>query len=178
MEMTAKKGVSTYRNYAIIRNLPMKTYQPNKSTITREWHLIDAKDQILGRFASKIARTLQGKGKYIYAPHVDCGDYVVIVNAEKIRITGKNKPIQKIDFRHSGYPGGHTITPYKEFLKEKPERAIHLAVSGMLPKNRLRSRQLTRLRIFKGPDHTHGANFPVAKKAVSPKPETQDKKDA
>lgn len=140
-----------------------KTYQPTKQSIERKWHLVDANNQILGRIASNICRKLSGKDKRIFAPHVDCGDFVVVVNAEGIRITGSNKPVQKIDFRHSGYPGGHTITPYKEFLKEKPERAISLAVSGMLPKNKLRRIQMTRLKVYRGSAHPHGAQFPVKK---------------
>lgn len=143
-----------------------KTYQPNSTTIVRRWHLLDAKGQTLGRMACEISKMLTGKSKRVYAPHVDCGDFVVVVNAEGIKITGDNKPVQKIDFRHSGYPGGHTITPYGEFLKKKPARAIELAVSGMLPKNRLRARQMTRLKVYKGDAHPHGAQFPVKKEAA------------
>jgi large subunit ribosomal protein L13 len=137
------------------------TFQSKSSTVRRRWHLIDAKDQVLGRLATKIARHLSGKDKTIYSPHVDCGDFVVVINAEGVRITGNNKPVQKIDFRHSGYPGGHTITPYGEFLRKKPARAIELAVSGMLPKTRLRSRQMAKLRVYKGSQHPHGAQFPI-----------------
>ena len=137
----------------------MKTYQPNKSVIVRRWHLVDAKDQILGRLASRIAMKLMGKHKPVYAPHVDCGDHVVVVNAEGIKITGNSKPTQKIDFRHSGYPGGDTMTPYSEFLKSRPERAISLAVRGMLSKTRLRHRQLTRLKVYRGAFHPHGAQL-------------------
>jgi large subunit ribosomal protein L13 len=115
-----------------------------------------------------------GKGKRDYAPHVDCGDHVVIINAEGIRITGNNKPVQKFDFRHSGYPGGDTLTPYGEFLKSKPERAIHLAVSGMLNKNRLRSRQLARLKVYKGSAHPHGAQFAVKAKPEAAAPAAQE----
>ena len=143
-----------------------KTYQPNAATISRAWLLFDARDKILGRFASEIARVLMGKGKRIFTRSVDCGDNVVVINAEGIRITGNNKPTQKIDFRHSGYAGGDTATPYSEFLKSKPERAIYLAVSGMLAKNRLRPRQLARLKIYKGGTHPHGAHFAVPKVAV------------
>ena len=138
------------------------TFQPKSENIARRWHLVDANGKILGRLAVEVARTLSGKHKRNYAPHVDMGDYVVIVNAGGIRITGNNKPVQKIDFRHSGYPGGHTITPYGEFLKKKPERAIELAVSGMLPKTRLRKRQLARLKVYRSPTHPHGANFAPA----------------
>ncbi len=142
-----------------------KTYQPNQATVERRWHLVDAKNQVLGRLACDISKKLVGKTKIKFAPHVDCGDFVVVINAENIRITGNNKPVQKIDFRHSGYPGGDTITPYGEFLKKKPERAIELAVSGMLPKNKLRDRQMTRLKVYRGIAHPHGAQFPIKKEA-------------
>src|SRR4051794_34643289 len=124
-----------------------KTYTPTRSSVDRRWHLIDAKGQILGRIACEISKILAGKSKRTYTPHVDGGDFVVVVNAEGVRITGTNKPVQKIDFRHSGYPGGDTITPYGEFLRKKPARAIELAVSGMLPKTKLRSRQMARLKV-------------------------------
>lgn len=142
-----------------------KTFQPTNKSINRSWHVLDADGQVLGRFAARAARLLTGKGKRLFAPHVDCGDFVVVINAEGIRITGKSKPVQKIDFRHSGYPGGDTITPYGEFLKKNPQRAIELAVSGMLPKNRLRSRQMTRLKVYKGSQHPHGAQFASAGKS-------------
>ena len=141
----------------------MKTYQPNHASVSRKWHLVDAKDQVLGRLASTVSRTIQGKGKPIFAPHVDCGDFVVVINASQVKIKGSNKPTQKIDFRHSGFPGGDTMTPYGEFLKKKPERAVYLAVSGMLPKTRLRSRQLKRLRVFRETKHPHAAHFAIAK---------------
>lgn len=140
-----------------------RTFQPTDQTISRKWHVMDASNQVLGRFASTIARKLTGKDKRVYAPHVDCGDYVVVVNAKGIRITGNNKPTQKMDFRHSGYPGGDTMTPYSEFLKAKPDRAISLAVSGMLPKTKLRSRQMTRLKVYKEATHPHGAQFAAPK---------------
>ena len=147
----------------------MKTYQPKTHTVIRRWHLIDAKDKVLGRFASEIARTLMGKGKRDFAPHIDCGDHVVVINAESIRITGNNKPVQKIDFRHSGYPGGETVTPYGEFLRTKPERAILLAVSGMLlGKTSFGLASLRGLKVYKGSTHPHGANFAVAKPAAAP----------
>jgi len=150
----------------------MKTFQANSGTVHRKWHLLNADGLILGRLASQVARTIQGKGKTYYTPHVDCGDYVVVINAEKIRITGANKPTEKIDFRHSGYPGGHTMTPYKEFLKTNPERAILLAVKGMLPKTRLRDGQLNRLKVFKGGQHAHLAQF------AEPKNKTQEKQES
>ena len=144
----------------------MKTFQPKKETIERTWHLVDAKDQVLGRLASTVARQIQGKGKRTYSAHIDSGDHVVVVNADKIRITGDSKPVQKVDFRHSGYPGGTTITPYVDFLQTKPERAVYLAVSGMLPKTRLRPRQLKRLKIYRGDSHPHSAQFASRKPAT------------
>lgn len=147
--------------------MSVKTYQPKKSTVERHWHLIDAKDQILGRLATNVSRKLLGKDKRTFAPHVDCGDFVVIVNAEAVKITGNNKPTQKIDFRHSGYPGGDTMTPYGEFMKKKPERAIELAISGMLPKTRLRSRHMARLKVYRGATHPHTAQFAVKKEAAA-----------
>src|SRR5690349_4865895 len=111
----------------------MTTNHPNKNNLKRTWHVVDAKGQILGRMATSIVRQLTGKDKRIYSPHVDCGDFVVVINAEEIRLTGNNKLDEKIDFRHSGYPGGETMTPYREFMKSNPDRAISLAVSGMLP---------------------------------------------
>ncbi|MCG3205165.1 MAG: 50S ribosomal protein L13 [Elusimicrobia bacterium] len=145
-----------------------KTFQPTQSSIKRQWHLVDANNQVLGRLACDISKKLVGKNKSFFAPHVDCGDFVVVVNAEGIRVTGNNKPVQKIDFRHSGYPGGATITPYDEFLRKKPQRAIELAVSGMLPKNKLRGRQMTRLKIYKGATHPHGAQFASKKLSATP----------
>ena len=140
-----------------------RTYQSSAFSVGRRWHLIDAKGQILGRMACEISKKLSGKSKATYTPHVDNGDFVVVVNAEGVRITGANKPVQKIDFRHSGYPGGHTITPYGEFLRKKPARAIELAVSGMLPKTKLRDRQMTRLKVYTGESHPHGAQFATKK---------------
>ncbi len=144
-----------------------KTFQPQPNTIKRRWHVVDAKNQVLGRLASQIARRLMGKDKANFAPHVDCGDFVVVVNAAQVRITGGSKPVQKIDFRHSGYPGGDTITPYGEFLRNNPERAVTLAVSGMLSKNKLRRRQLTRLKVYRSGTHPHGAQSTPSVKTPS-----------
>ncbi len=140
----------------------MKTIHANKQTIKRTWKVVDAKDKILGRLASEIAYTLSGKGKTIYTAHFDCGDFVVVINAKHVKLTGNNKLDQKIDFRHSGYPGGDTMTPYREFMKSKPDRAISLAVSGMLPKNKLRALRMKRLKVYNGSEHPHGANLPKA----------------
>src|SRR5258706_10624116 len=145
----------------------MKTTQPNNSTVQRRWHLVDAKGQVLGRLATHVAYQLSGKGKPYFATHVDCGDFVIVINAEEVQIKGNSKPDQKIDFRHSGYPGGDTMTPYSEFLKKNPERAVSLAVSGMLPKNKLRSRRLTRLKVFRGSTHPYGPQLASPEKPAA-----------
>jgi large subunit ribosomal protein L13 len=150
-----------------------KTYQPSKQTIQRNWHLVDAKGQILGRLATEVAKLLSGKRKIVFAPHVDSGDHVVVINAEGIRITGNNKPTQKIDFRHSGYPGGDTMTPYNLFLEKKPARAVELAISGMLPKTRLRKRQMARLHVFRKNTHPYGGHFAAKEQAAKDKASQQ-----
>lgn len=137
----------------------MTTPHQNPATVSRKWHLVDANGQILGRLATEIAKRLSGKDKRIYSQHIDVGDYVVVINAKDVRLTGNNKLDQKIDFRHSGYPGGETMTPYREFMKSNPDRAISLAVSGMLPKNKLRSRRMRRLKVYSGSNHPHGVHF-------------------
>lgn len=142
----------------------MKTTQPKTNEVPRKWHLIDANGQVLGRLATEIVRRLSGKDKAIYSSYVDCGDYVVVINAKDVRLTGNNKADQKIDFRHSHFPGGETMTPYREFMKSKPDRAVELAISGMLPKNKLRPRRLRRLKVYKGNEHPHGVHF--AQKAI------------
>ena len=135
------------------------TYQPNKSTIQRKWHLIDGQGQVLGRMAVDIAHLVQGKGKATYSPHVDGGDHIVVINADKVVLKGNNKPTQKTDFRHSGYLGGTTFTPYDLLMKENPERAVWLAVKGMLPKNKLREKRLARVKVYRGETHPHAAQF-------------------
>src|SRR5690242_8589964 len=127
------------------------TQTPHLKTteIQRSWFLLNADGIVLGRLATLAAQLLRGKGKSTYSPHMDGGDGVVVINADKIRLTG-NKLIQKIDFRASRYPGGQTYTNYGKLIQEKPERVIELAVSGMLPKNRLRSRFMRRLKVFRG----------------------------
>jgi large subunit ribosomal protein L13 len=133
-----------------------KTYQPKSEDIKRQTHLIDASGKVLGRLATELANILRGKNKNIFLNSVDCGDSVVVINAEKIVLTG-NKLEQKTDFRHSGYPGGDTITYYKELMEKHPDRVLLLAVKGMLPKNRLAHVQLTRLKVYRGSTHPHGA---------------------
>ncbi len=127
----------------------MKTYQPTQKEVKRDWHLIDAKGQSLGRVASEIAKILMGKNKATYSPHMDSGDYVVIVNAEKVVLTGK-KPEQKLYRSHSGYPGGFKEISFKKMSAEHPERVIQHAVDGMLPENRLKKDRMGRLKIIIG----------------------------
>ncbi len=134
----------------------MKTFVAKEHEIEKKWHLIDARDKILGRLSSKIAILLRGKHKPIFTPHMDSGDYVVIVNADKVILTG-GKLDKKIYYRHSGYVGGLKKTTAKEMLLRRPENLIKLAVKGMLTKNSLGRRQLTKLKIYAGPDHPHQA---------------------
>lgn len=134
---------------------------PKANEIERAWYVLDATSMPLGRLSTKAAGFLIGKHKPIFAPHVDCGDFVIVVNAAKLVLTG-NKVEQKIKFRHSGYPRGAKYVPYKRLLAEKPEEAVRLSVSGMLPKNTFRDLFLTRLKIYKGPEHPHAVQKPKA----------------
>lgn len=127
----------------------MKTYHPTAKEVRRDWHLMDAKGAILGRLATKVATLLQGKHKATYSPHMDSGDYVVVVNAEKVKVTGK-KAKQKLYRSHSGYPGGFKETTFERLQREHPERIIEKAVFGMLPDNRLRKDRMARLKIIIG----------------------------
>lgn len=127
----------------------MKTYQPKAKEIKRNWNLVDAKGEILGRLSSKVAQLLTGKGKATYSPHMDSGDYVVVINAEKIELTGKKKT-QKVYRSHSGYPGGFKEVSFAKMRQDAPEEIIKHAVSGMLPDNRLKKDRLTRLKIVVG----------------------------
>ena len=136
-----------------------KTYSAKPGEITREWYLVDAEGQTLGRLATRIADTLRGKKKPQYTPHVDTGDFVVVINAEKIAVTGQ-KLDQKRYYRHSGYPGGLRSRTLREQLERRPTEVIRTAVKGMLPKNRLAARQLTKLKIYAGPEHPHEAQAP------------------
>ncbi|GHT64711.1 50S ribosomal protein L13 [Endomicrobiia bacterium] len=135
-----------------------KTYLPKQDSIERKWHLIDANGEVLGRLAVKVAELLRGKNKIFYTNHIDCGDFVIILNASKIILTG-NKLKQKTYFTYSGYPGGVKLTPYSVLMEKSPEKALLAAVKGMLPKNKLAGRQITRLRVFKGDTHTHSAQL-------------------
>src|SRR5215510_1070676 len=137
----------------------MKTYSAKPGEIAREWYVVDAEGQTLGRLATRIADTLRGKGKPTYTPHVDVGDFVVVVNAEKIAVTG-TKLHDKLYHRHSGYPGGLKTRTLNDMLERRPEEVIRLAVRGMLPKNRLARKQLTKLKIYAGPEHPHEAQKP------------------
>ncbi len=137
----------------------MKTFSPKPSDITRRWWVIDADGQVLGRMAADVARLLRGKHKAIFAPHMDTGDYVVIVNAKKVRLTGR-KLDQKLAYRHSGYPGGLRSMNYREFLERKPTEAVRKAVKGMLPHNRLGRAMLDKLKVYEGTEHPHKAQNP------------------
>ncbi|HEY8468823.1 MAG TPA: 50S ribosomal protein L13 [Longimicrobiales bacterium] len=137
----------------------MKTYTPRESDIQRRWWIVDAEGQVLGRLASRVAGILRGKHKPIFTPHLDTGDYVVVINAEKVRLTGK-KPEQKTYFRHSGYMGGEKFIPFRRMLEKHPERVIELAVKGMLPKNHLGRQMRKKLRVYAGPTHPHAGQQP------------------
>jgi large subunit ribosomal protein L13 len=137
----------------------MKTYSAKPGEITREWYLVDAEGKTLGRLATQIADTLRGKRKPQYTPHVDTGDFVIVVNAEKIQVTG-NKLDQKRYYRHSGYPGGLRSRTLREQLERRPTEVLRVAVKGMLPKNRLARQQITKLKIYAGPEHPHEAQNP------------------
>ncbi len=138
----------------------MKTYQANNSDRDRTWVVVDAEGKTLGRFATQIADLLRGKRKPTYTPHVDVGDFVVVVNAEKIRVTG-NKLNDKRYWRHSGYPGGIRSRTLSEMLDRQPEEVIRKAVKGMMPRNRLSRQQLTKLKVYSGPEHPHEAQSPT-----------------
>jgi large subunit ribosomal protein L13 len=137
----------------------VRTYSPKPGEITRRWHVIDATDVVLGRLASHAAQLLRGKHKPIFAPHMDTGDFVIIVNASKVALTG-NKRAQKVAYRHSGYPGGLKRIGYEELLTTRPDRAVEIAVRGMLPRNKLGRKMLKKLKVYAGPDHPHAAQQP------------------
>lgn len=137
----------------------MKTFTPNAADVTRKWWVVDAEGKVLGRLASEIAQVLRGKHKPMYATHVDTGDFVVVINAEKVRVTG-NKAEDKMYFRHTGYMGGEKFTPFKEMIEKHPDRVIDLAVKGMLPKNNLGRLMRRKLKVYRGPTHPHEAQQP------------------
>ena len=136
-----------------------RTFSPKPGDVQREWLIIDATDIVLGRLASHAATLLRGKHKPTFAPHMDMGDFVIIINAEKVALTGA-KLTKKLAYRHSGYPGGLTATTYEEMLEKHPTRAIEKAVRGMLPKNSIGRAQLTKLKVYAGAEHPHAAQQP------------------
>jgi len=149
------------RNHDEQRSTTVRTYSPKPGDVTREWHVIDATDVVLGRLAVQSATLLRGKHKPIFAPHLDTGDFVIIINADKVALSG-NKRETKFAYRHSGYPGGLSTTPYGALLDKDPRKAIEKAVWGMLPKNRLSRQQLKKLKVYSGPNHPHTAQKPQA----------------
>jgi large subunit ribosomal protein L13 len=140
--------------------MTVRTFSPKATDVHRQWHVIDASDVVLGRLASHTATLLRGKHKPIFAPHVDTGDFVVIVNAAKVALSG-NKLADKRAYRHSGYPGGLRSIAYGDLMATNPERAVTKAVRGMLPKNTLGRQMLRKLKVYAGPDHPHRAQQPV-----------------
>lgn len=140
--------------------MTVRTFSPKAADVQRQWHVIDASDIVLGKLASQAATLLRGKHKPVFAPHVDTGDFVIIVNAAKVALTG-NKLNDKRAYRHSGYPGGLRSVRYAELMARNPERAVTKAVKGMLPKNTLGRQMLSKLKVYAGPDHPHQAQKPV-----------------
>lgn len=138
----------------------MKTYMPKPKDVQRSWYVVDAQGAVLGRLASEVAGILRGKHKPTYAPHVDVGDHVVVVNAAKVRLTGE-KEGKKVYYRHSQYPGGLREIPYQQMAERRPERLVEQAVRGMLPKTRLGRQMLRKLSVYQGPDHPHQAQRPT-----------------
>ena len=139
----------------------MRTYSPKPGDIDSAWYVIDAEGKVLGRLASETEKLLRGKHRPQYSPHWNIGDHVIVINAEKVRVTGK-KPQQKLYRRHTGWPGGLKATVFKDMQQKFPDRIIHLAVKGMLPRNRLGRAMVRRLRVYAGPTHPHQAQKPVA----------------
>ena len=137
----------------------MRTYSPKASELKNEWLIIDATDVVLGRLATHAAALLRGKHKPTFAPHMDNGDFVIIINADKIALTGA-KLLQKKAYRHSGYPGGLTATTYAELLEKSPEKAVEKAIKGMLPRTKLGNAQLGKLKVYRGAEHPHAAQQP------------------
>ncbi len=137
----------------------MRTYSPKAGDVTKDWYVIDATDVVLGRLASQAAQLLRGKHKATFAPHVDSGDFVIVINAEKIALTG-NKLTDKMVYRHSGYPGGLKTKAIGELLEQYPERVIENAVKGMLPHNKLGRAQISKLKVYAGAEHPHAAQQP------------------
>lgn len=139
----------------------MKTYSANKETVKRNWYVVDASDKVLGRMATEIANRLRGKHKAEYTPHVDTGDYIVVVNAEKVKVTG-NKARDKMYYHYTGYPGGIKSITFEKLQDKAPEKVIEVAVKGMMPKNKLSRAMLSKLKVYAGNDHPHAAQQPQA----------------
>lgn len=137
----------------------MKSYMAKANEVERKWYVIDAEGKVLGRLASEIASVLRGKRKPIFTPHVDCGDFVIVINADKVVLTG-DKLNQKIHAYHTGYPGGRKEVVYAEMMEKRPEKVIELAVKGMLPKSRLGRQMIKKLKVYAGPEHPHAAQAP------------------
>jgi large subunit ribosomal protein L13 len=149
-------GTPPSRTYERERDTAVRTYSPKPADIQREWLVIDATDVVLGRLAVQTANLLRGKHKPTFAPHMDMGDFVIIVNADKVALSG-NKKVTKMAYRHSGYPGGLSATPFGELLEKDARKAIEKAVWGMLPKNKLGRQVLKKLKVYAGPNHPHAA---------------------
>jgi large subunit ribosomal protein L13 len=139
----------------------MKTYTPKPSEIQRDWYVVDAEGMILGRLATEVARVLRGKHKPIFAPHVDTGDHVIVINADKVLMSGNSKAADKRVYRHSGYPGGLKSQSYADLLDRRPAEAVRGTIRGMLPKGPLGRKQLSKLKVYAGPDHPHTAQSPT-----------------
>lgn len=137
----------------------MKTYSPKKKAIEKKWYIVDAKGKTLGRMSTEIAKVLRGKQKPLFAPHVDCGDFVIVINAKDIKVTG-DKLNSKFYYRHSGYPGALKKKPLKDLLDEKPAEVVKKAVAGMIPGNKLKKEVLMKLKIYEGEEHPHEAQKP------------------
>jgi len=131
-----------------------------ENEVEKKWYVVDAEGKVLGRIATEIARILRGKHKPVFTPNIDTGDYVIVINADKVELTGK-RPDQKTYFRHTGYPGGDIYTSFKEMMNKRPEFVIHKAVGGMLPHNRLGRRLRKKLKVYSGPEHPHKAQQPI-----------------
>ena len=138
----------------------MATYTPKKSEIERTWHLVDAEGLVLGRMATEVAKILRGKHKPTYAPHIDTGDHVIVINADKVVLTS-GKAERKIVYRHTGFPGGIKSDSYEELLAKKPADIVRQSIRGMIPKNRLGRQQLSKLQVYAGPSHPHQAQKPI-----------------
>ena len=158
MERSTGAGSTTTSNRK--RVIMTRTYSPKAAEITHEWVVIDATDIVLGRLASHAAALLRGKHKPTFAPHLDTGDFVIIVNADKVALTG-SKNEKKMAYRHSGYPGGLTATNYSELLEMQPARTVEKSIRGMLPKNSLGRAQIKKLKVYAGPEHPHAAQQPT-----------------